>query len=276
MIDFHSHSYFSDGSSSPLELVQMAERLEISHLALTDHDTTAGLQDFLSIETKVSLVAGIEISADYPSGQLHIVGLFIDPKNSSLQAMLDKLQVFRSERNERLLRELSLLLKRHISIEDIAPFTTSLGRPHIASFLIKNGIAHSKEDAFERFLARGGVLYSPKQHVAPKVAIDTIKAAGGLVIIAHPTTLKLSMDELDDFLKEYKRLGVDGLEAYNSRASGDEKNELARLARKHELLISAGSDFHGVNGRVAELGAAIPSRQIEEEIVSELLNKAKR
>lgn len=256
MIDLHCHSTSSDGTYRPKDLVKMAEDLGISHLALTDHDTTDGLNELLNSDSNVIRIPGIEISVYFKKGELHLVGLFIDKNNTELSLMEKEIKQFRLERNDKMISNLSKLLKRNISINDLTDNPEGqLGRPHIAKFLVKNGVVPTINEAFEIYLKDGGLLSVKKQHVPIERAIQVIKKAGGLTIMAHPSTLKLDDEKLEKLILDYKALGLDGVEAYSSHSPEDKKEVFADIALRNGLIVSCGSDFHGANGKVASLGA---------------------
>ncbi len=256
MIDLHCHSTASDGSFSPTELVSMAEKLNITHFALTDHDTTEGIPEFMNMKSSIIRIPGIEISVEIPKGELHIVGLFIDINNKNLKEMEEEVKYYRKERNKKMIMALSKLVKKNIKIEDLTNNPNGqLGRPHVARYLLSNNVVNSIEEAFEKYLKNGAILAFKKQQVSIKRALNVIKDAGGLSFIAHPYTLKLEDDELEQTILYYKSLGLNGIEAYSSHNPVDKRNIYRDIAQKHGLLISGGSDFHGVNGRVTKLGA---------------------
>lgn len=256
MIDLHCHSTASDGSYSPNELLKMAEDLGISHLALTDHDTTDGLEQFFKDKSTVNRIPGIEISVYFEKGELHLVGLFVDRSNSELAIMEKEIKHYRKERNEKMLKSLSKLLKKNVTINDLTSNPEGqLGRPHVAKYLVKNGIAATINDAFEQYLKDGGPLAVKKQHVPVSRAINVIKKSGGLAILAHPSTLKQTDENLEKLILEYKNLGLDGVEAFSSHSPDEKKEVYVDIASRNGLIVSCGSDFHGANGKVASLGA---------------------
>lgn len=258
MIDFHCHSVASDGSYTPLQLLDMAEELGISHLAVTDHDTTDGLDEFFSRDTNVVRIPGIEISVDFKGGELHIVGLFIDRFNKTFKDMENMLKGYRLERNEKMVQVLSNYVRKPISICDLLDNPKGqLGKPHVAKYLVRNGYALSINDAFDKYLQKGMPLSIPKKQINIKDALEVIKEAGGISIMAHPSTLKRSNEELESLIKEYKALGLDGVEAYSSHTILENKKVYEDIAMRNGMIISCGSDFHGANGRVPRLGAEI-------------------
>lgn len=256
MIDLHCHSTASDGSYSPKELIKMAEKLNITHFALTDHDTTDGIDEFINTKSDIKRIPGIEISVEIPKGELHIVGLFIDVCNKELKDMEDEVKYYRIKRNEKMLAGLSKLVKKNVRISDlISNPNGQLGRPHVAKYLLKNNVVSSIQEAFDKYLQNGAPLAYKKQQVSVDKALNVIKNSGGLSFVAHPYTLKLPDDELLSLMKEYKKLGLDGIEAFSSHNPEDKKNIYVNIAKDTGLLISGGSDFHGENGKVSSLGA---------------------
>lgn len=256
MIDLHCHSTASDGSYAPSELIKMAEKLNITHFALTDHDTTDGISEFINTKSDIKRIPGIEISVEIPKGELHIVGLFIDINNKDLKEMEEEVKYYRIKRNEKMLAGLSKLVKKNVKISDlISNPNAQLGRPHVARYLLKNNVVTSIQEAFEKYLQNGAPLAYKKQQVEVERALSVIKNAGGLSFVAHPYTLKLSDNELLSLMKEYKNIGLDGIEAFSSHNPEDKKNIYVDIAKETGLLISGGSDFHGENGKVSSLGA---------------------
>lgn len=256
MIDLHCHSTASDGSYTPCELVKKAEKLNITHFALTDHDTTDGIHEFINTKSSIKKIPGIEISVEILKGELHIVGLFIDINNKDLKDMEAEVKYYRIKRNEKMLAGLSKLVKKNIKISDLISNPNSqLGRPHVAKYLLKNNVVTSIQDAFDKYLQNGAPLAFKKQQVSVERAINVIKNAGGLSFVAHPYTLKLLDDELLSLMQQYKNIGLDGIEAFSSHNPEDKKNIYVDIAKKTGLLISGGSDFHGENGKVSSLGA---------------------
>ena len=258
MIDLHCHSTASDGSFSPTELIRMAEEKGITHLALTDHDTTDGVREFLQVKTDIACIPGIEISVNYNNSELHMVGLFIDIDNKDLVQLEKEVKEYRKERNNNMIISLSKLVKKPVSISDLLDNPKSqLGRPHVAKYLVKNNIVGSYNEAFDLYLKDGAPLAVEKQRVSVERAINVIKSAGGLAIVAHPSTLNLSDQELEELLIKYKHLGLDGMEVYSSHSPSEKKTVFEAAAHKLGLVISCGSDFHGINGKVSSLGADI-------------------
>lgn len=276
MIDLHCHSTASDGTYSPARLVQLGEERGLTHFALTDHDTTDGLEEFLAADSKIERIRGIELSVDFFKGELHLVGLFIDIENGKMKTLVQEVKDYRLERNKIMLEKLSALMKKNVKVGDLhdAP-NGQLGRPHMAKYLVRNGIVSSMEEAFAKYLGDGSSLYVPKRRISMERALDTVKSAGGIAVLAHPSKLKLADDELEKLVKTHADMGLDGIEVYSSHSPEDKKNIYANLAEKYNLVISGGSDFHGGNAKIPSVGANLGNIRAE-TILEPLYRRAGR
>lgn len=255
MIDLHCHSTYSDGTFSPKMLLEYAYKRGVEVLALTDHDTVDGLDDFFSHETSVERVAGTELSIDYDKGTFHLVGLFMDYKDKKLKETLDFLKSARRARNEKIVSSLSGLFGREITLDDISDGNEGeLGRPHIAKFLLKNRKVSSIQEAFDKYLAKGMPLYADKARLGFEEAAAVIHGAGGITVLAHPVSLKIEDGQIAGFLGEYKEKGLDAVEVFCSEIPLDKQPFYKSLAEGLGLGISAGSDFHGDNKLKIALG----------------------
>ncbi len=214
-VDLHLHSTASDGSLTPEELVAYAREKGAAAIALTDHDTVDGVKPALEAGARhgLEVVPGVEISALHPRGTMHILGYFIDPDHPFLQNQLDRLQVARRERNPRIIQRLKAL-GIPITWESVAALARGqIGRPHIAQALVRAGAVTSVEEAFEKYLTRGAPAYVEKFRFPPSEAIEMIRAAGGLAVLAHPFTLNLpSLSALEQELSALKALGLEGVD----------------------------------------------------------------
>ncbi|HKV38857.1 MAG TPA: PHP domain-containing protein [Blastocatellia bacterium] len=248
-IDLHTHTSYSDGSASPTELIRLAAGQHAAAIAITDHDNVAGLTEgrAAACEAGIEFINGLEISADYQPGTMHILGYYIDDRSARLNADLTALQHARETRNPKIagkLRDLGF----DIDYEEVASLAGGdvVGRPHFAKLMVEKGYATSIKDAFDRFLAKGGSAYVEKKRLAPPDAIDLIHHAGGVAVLAHPYQLKLeSADQIEDEISRLAALGLDGIEAIYSRHSPEQRQQYQELAVKHGLLVTGGSDFHG-------------------------------
>jgi hypothetical protein len=247
-IDLHTHSTASDGTLSPAELVREAKRCGLRALALTDHDTTNGLEEAIEagrIEG-VELIPGCELSVDYPRGQMHILGLWLPAHPEGVQHKLAYLRERRHSRNERIiakLRKLGLDID-YAEVRDLAG-EASVGRPHIARVLVHKGLVGSVQGAFDRYIGPRGKAYVPKDKLKPGEAIEVLKRDKATVILAHPYSLELGESELRSEVAKLQELGLDGAEVYYPEHTEEQTETYRALCRELDLLMSGGSDFHG-------------------------------
>ena len=268
--DLHTHSTASDGTDPPAALARKAADIGLTALALTDHDTTAGLTDCEAacLDAGVRFVPGIELSADPGSlranakdgrvGTLHILGLAIDPQADHLGRIQARLRQARAERNPELVANLQELgfditYDQVLEIAGGDDQSTIVGRPHIAQALVNAGVVDSVSEAFDRYIGEGRPAYTRKDRLPPEEAIEAIHAAGGVAILAHPVQLKLSPDDLATAIGTLIDAGLDGLEVHHSDHGDQDVTQLRALADRHGLLTSGGSDYHG-DRKSIELG----------------------
>lgn len=272
-IDLHSHTTASDGELEPSKLVELACTIGLSAVAITDHDTTAGLADAIDAAKNVELqiVPGIEISAKISHGQCHLLGYLIDPHSANLNSRLNELQEARRQRNEKLLQKLNDLGIK-ITFEDVKYFAGRdlVARPHFAKALVKLGFVSTIQEAFDKYLAEGASAAVPKEVITQQEAIDLIHEAGGVAILAHPNNLKLPSVETEDAILRMRNMGLDGIEAYYSLHTEEDRERYLAMARKLDMVVSGGSDFHGESvkpgirlGGVID-GAPVPSSVLDE------------
>ncbi len=258
-VDLHAHTTASDGSLTPTELVHAARAAGLSVLAVTDHDTVAGVPEaqLAARGAGLTLVPGVELSAQGPPGKSHLLGLFIDPAHPELCETLARLSEMRRARNQEIIRRLNALGVA-ITLEEVtavAPPGANVGRPHFAQTLVLKGVVPDVNSAFTRFLADDGVAYVEKETLSPQDCAALIHRAGGVCLVAHPQLLKLhSHETLEGRLKAYAASGVDGIEAYYSQHSPADEARLLRLAEKYGWEVSGGSDFHGAPKPHVRLG----------------------
>ncbi len=245
------HSTASDGTTPPEDLPALAAEAGLSAIALTDHDTTAGLATCAEAAAKVGLrfVPGIELSADpgKPSGTMHILGYGVRDAAPDLTAITHRLHAARAERAPRIvgrLRELGV----DITMDEVTELAgrASIGRPHIAAVLLAKGYVKTVEHAFRRYIGQGGPAYFRKDQVDPADAISAIHGAGGLAVLAHPIQLRYEDDaELIATVSRLVDAGLNGVEVWHPDHRGDLVEQYARLAARFELIATGGSDFHG-------------------------------
>ncbi len=269
MIDLHTHTTASDGDYSPEKIIDIAISKGISTLAITDHDNINGVErayDYAKGKN-ITFIPGIEVSARVPRGEMHILGLFIDFRDKEFQDYLNYLQARRVERNERYVK-LFNELGYHITIEDIKEISGGkiIAKPHFAKWLVNNGYFKDIDDAFDNCLNVPPISSIKKETYAPDDIIKHIRKNGGLAILAHPQSLKLSFSDLAKELKVLKSYGLDGMECYHSNQTPEEMYEFRKIAEELDLLISKGSDFHGPKIKSdIELGSGINGNIIIDE-----------
>jgi len=259
--DLHTHSTASDGTVAPEDLPKLAVNVGLCAIALTDHDTTAGIPacEKACREHDIAFVPGIEVSADPalpnwqdkpPHGTLHILGLFIQHDDPMLAKVHDQMRDARDERNPAIIEKLNTLgidiTYQQVQTLAQTQCTKIIGRPHIAQVLIEHGHATSSQDAFARYLGRGGAAYLRRDRLTAQNAINAIHHAGGLAILAHPVQLGVrDPDQLALFIQQLKQLGLDGIETNHPDHTPQQAQQFQALAHKLNLLTSGGSDFHG-------------------------------
>ncbi|MCB9933844.1 MAG: PHP domain-containing protein [Planctomycetes bacterium] len=241
LVDLHSHSTRSDGAFAPARLVEEAAARGVSTLALTDHDTTAGLDEAESAaqEHGLEFVPGVEITCECAGTEVHLLGLGIDRLNPKLQRICTDVQQRRRER----FFEMVARLRAHgvpLSTEEVED-GVSLARPYLARLLVQQGKVAGYQEAFERYLRRGRPGFVDHSRIRIEGAIEAIQAAGGVAVIAHPGLYRNG----DEVVFEARKLGLDGIECHHSDHNHDVSQHYVSLARKLELLVSGGADFHG-------------------------------
>ena len=280
MIDLHSHTTASDGSMTPTELVHHAKEVGLSALGIADHDTIGGLEEATAAAEQkgLELVPCIEISVDYPQGEFHLLGYYVDFHNAEFLSRIQYLQDNRVNRNGVMVRKMQEL-GFDITMEDILAESGGgqVGRPHMGRVLMKKGYVGSVQEAFDKYLADGKPLHVPKVKLSPAEAIDLVHSAGGVAVVAHPKYMEYPTEaELSEELARLKACGLDGLECYYSQHSEAETAQYLRLAEQFGFLVTAGSDFHGVSKPTVPLGVVYQGRGGDDAILENLKRAAGR
>jgi predicted metal-dependent phosphoesterase TrpH len=244
--DFHIHSTHSDGRLRPEELADMAHRNGVRVMALTDHDTTSGLQEMaetLERYPEIRLVRGVELSTDIPGSEIHILGYFMDVDNPDFQRELARFREGRLGRGQEMVRRLRAL-GLDITWERVQEIAgdASVGRPHVAQALLEKGYIATIAEAFDRYIGRDGPAYAEREKMTPEQAIALIRAAGGLAFFAHPAYTQ----DMESFLPSLKAAGLTGMEVYYRSYPAETVEELRRAAERYDLLPLGGSDYHGL------------------------------
>lgn len=277
MIDLHTHSTCSDGTFRPAALVREARAAGVTHLALTDHDTVEGVDEAARAaeEAGMAFLSGVEISAEFQPGTLHILGYGLDPQNERLRRRLGEIQRWRRERNPKIVERLGAL-GMPVTLEEVASRAGGdlVGRPHFAQTLLDKGYVKSRQEAFDLYLAKGRPAYVDKVRLSPEESVALIREAGGVAVLAHPLQLKIQDgDTLDAFVRNLVEGGLQGIECfYRNHTAQDEARFLA-FARKYSLLPTGGSDFHGSNRPGIALGRGEGGLQVPLECWEGLVDK---
>lgn len=247
LIDLHTHTTASDGSCTPAGLVRYAVKKGLKAIAVTDHDTLDGLPEAMEEAERLGLevVPGVEISVDFMP-EMHILGYFLHGDYTGIKDVLKELAEKRAERNPKIVKRLNEL-GMQISMGEVEALSGNgiTGRPHIARVMIDKGYVLSVEEAFDKYLASGRPAYFNKEKLTPAQGIGAITKAGGLPVLAHPIFLDRTWHELDALLGELAGNGLRGIEALYSENTEEQTGELLRLAVRHNLFVTGGSDYHG-------------------------------
>lgn len=248
MIDLHCHSIFSDGTNTPEELVQLAESGGLTALALTDHDTTAGLERFMAAGavSSVETVPGIELSAEFGVITLHILGYFFDVNNESLQIALTWVREGRTQRNFQMLEKLNAL-GYDLDMEDIRKHAgmDQVGRPHFAAALMERGHFKHPNKIYQQLLGKGKAAYVERLRLSPEHCVALISGAGGVAVIAHPGQMKFTNNKVRRLARQLKDHGLGGLEVLHPSHQEHQVLAFERMCADLELDLTGGTDFHG-------------------------------
>jgi len=247
-IDMHTHSVRSDGTNTVAENVALAVERGLAGIAVTDHDTTAGLEEAVAAAagTDLSIVPGIEFSAEHDGASLHVLAYWMDPADPELVAELRRLTDTRFRRGELMVENLQAL-GYDISFERVHEIAGDdlVARPHIAQAMVEAGIVPTEKDAFDRFISDGGPAYVPKHALAPLDALALIRAAGGVCVLAHPAMWKGNGSVPDALIQEMAGGGMGGLEVDHPDHDPEQRAHYRALAERLDLVPTGASDCHG-------------------------------
>ena len=284
-IDLHIHSTASDGSLTPADIIDHAQKLKLAAIAITDHDSVDGSKEALQIGIPPSLgfVTGVEISAAHPpffpgSGSFHILGYDIRLDHAGLNQTLTKLQDARRNRNPEILKRLNKL-GFQITLEELKFNDTEgqLGRPHIAYTMMKKGFVATIDEAFDRYLGAGKPAYVDKYRIECEQAINIIRQAGGVPVLAHPAHLHIEAEqELEVLLQKLKSIGLAGIEVYYPGHSARQINLYSKMAGKYDLLMTGGTDFHGSVTPKIKMGFGTGDLFVPYTLYEDLVNENRR
>ncbi len=268
-VDLHLHTTFSDGRLTPTELVRLVADRGVKVAAVTDHDTTDGLAEAFAAAERypgLTLVPGIEISADHPMGRgdLHILGYFIDREDPRFQGRLKDLKDERLDRTERTVRRLAEL-GLPVELERVRQIAgeASIGRPHIAQAMVERGYISSVKEAFHGYLEEGGSAYVDRARISLEETVALIHSVGGAAVVAHPLFVK----EFESLLPRFVELGIVGIEVHYAEFSPKQRAVYGGLAERFGLLPCGGSDYHALGAPGEHLpGTAGPPQEVCHEL----------
>ena len=273
MIDLHCHSTFSDGSLPPEQLVENALAIGLSALALTDHDTVAGLPRFLAAgEGKpIRLVPGVELSVDCSSGVMHMLGYWMDVENPELVRQMEWIRNGREMRNREILEKLNGL-GFAMTWDEVTAFAGEdvVGRPHFAQAMLQKGYAKDKNEVFDKWLGDGKPAYTDRPRLTAEVAVALIRQARGVAVLAHPFTLRVGKEAMAKLFQELAAAGLGGVECYYSEHSSDLTRDYLAMAKQANLVPTGGSDFHGEVSPGIRLGTGFGGLNVPDEILGQL------
>lgn len=259
--DLHCHSSFSDGALTPTGVILRAKEHGVTTLALTDHDTVAGLAEAQQAAEQLDLnfIPGIELSCIWSKKTFHILGLNIDPYNTEILTGTQQLQSIRLERAKKIADKLEKnKIPGAFAAVQAAAGAGMITRPHFADYLLKNNHASSIQNAFDRYLGQGKPAFVNTKWVEMENAIHWINSAGGIAVVAHPMRYKLTASWMRRFLDAFKEAGGQGMEIITARSNPDEIRRTVHFAKQFELYGSVGSDFHTPANQWVELGRLAP------------------
>lgn len=278
-VDLHIHSTASDGSASPSEIVSLAMSIGLRGVALTDHDTVSGLDEFIDAAAgkDITAIPGLEVSSLLFNKEVHILGFFIDHRNAELDAFLKTIRASRDVRNTVILQKLQAM-GYQISPEELMEVAAgeSVGRPHFASILVRKGYFEKPQDVFDKCLKRGTRAYTDRILPSPEETIRTIHNAGGIAVWAHPANGFTGRSQIKKYLKRLVGMGLDGIEAYYSLFSEAQTKMLLELAADENIIVTGGSDYHGMNQPSIELGTGAGDLKVPASVLENMMARVRK
>jgi len=272
MIDLHTHTLCSDGSMTPAELVRHAKKSGLSAVAVSDHDTSDGVKEAMETGRQIGIevIPAIELSA-VSDTETHILGYFIDPDSPVLVKAVDHIRAIRTRR----IGETCEMLEKyniHITLDEVKAKAGGgiLCRAHIAKLMTEKGYSESPKAAFAEWLNVGCPCYSESQALTDEEVVDLIRQAGGDAYLAHLHLTKKSGDELDSFVKRLKNAGLCGIEGWYTDYTPEHEREYRALAKKYDLKLSGGTDFHGAFKPHIQIGRGLGSLEIPDSVLADM------
>lgn len=271
-IDLHTHSVYSDGTMTPKELVQHAKNAGLSAISLTDHDCIDGVNEAITEGNKIGLevVPGIEFSVQSET-ETHILGYYVDIKSPALQSVIPEILRVRRERG---LQTEENLKKQgfDVSYEEALKLAPGglVGRAHFARIMVEKGYSSSVKEAFDLYLSSGKKGFSSHQYLTDEEAIRVINESGGFSFVAHLHLIRLSDNELFEYLKKLKNAGLDGIEGYYTEYTPEMQKKYMEMAKELNLSISGGTDFHAKSKPHIEIGTGLGNLKIPYSVLEEI------
>ncbi len=278
LIDLHIHSTASDGSCSPSELVRTAKKQGLKALALTDHDTLSGLEEAEenAKEVQIEFIRGCELSAKFLDTDVHILGLYIPKDKGLIRELSQELDIFIERRNARN-KKIAEKLQEHgidVTLNEVEREAGGnvIARPHFAAVLMQKGIVSSAKEAFDKYLGKGCIAYQPRESITPLHAVELLRNAKSVPVLAHPRLIKCSEAECRELIEELIPAGLKGIEAYHSAHSFEDEHKYLQLAQTYSLCVSGGSDFHGKSKPDIKIGTGKGSLRVPACILQGIKN----
>lgn len=252
-VDLHIHTNYSDGTCTVKEVLEIAHERGLSAISITDHDCTDAYPEAIDIGSQlgIEVITGVELSSEIDGTDIHVLGYFIDPENSSFAAKLREMKDARFFRAKKIVENLNkqgidLRFETVLSMAGIG----AIGRPHIAAAMLREELVYSFREAFDKYIGYGLPAYVEKLKLHPKEVFDLIKNAGGVPVLAHP-----GVTQVDQRIPEFIREGLQGIEAYHTEHPSNIERHYLRIAKKHHLAFTGGSDFHSFHHNKSEIGS---------------------
>jgi len=267
-VDLHLHTIASDGIYTPTEIVRRAAEKGLEYISITDHDTINGVSEALAAAREcknLTMIPGVEISTDYSNGLVHVLGYFVDYKSRKLGQALKEMRRSRELRAQGMIDKLAKL-GVHIDWSRVKRIAgdASVGRPHIAQAMLEKGYIDGISDAFHKYIGQGGPAYVERIKTTPEDAVRLILDSGGLPVLAHPLTI----DDPEAMIIRLKAAGLVGIEAYYGEFNRSQVNSLVKLAKKHNLIATGGSDYHGFG---TEIETILGDAEVPPEVAGSLM-----
>ena len=273
LTDLHTHSTASDGTFSPSDVAELAKEAGLASAALTDHDTTDGLDEFMAAGKRLGIetIPGIELAAGYKNTELHIVGLFIDYNSSTLKESMEFIVNERNERNKKMIKALSRI-GIEISLRELEENAGGniITRAHYANVMVNRGYVKNKEEAFDRYISSGRPGYVKRETLTPKTCIEVIRKSGGIPVLAHATLYGYGYLEIHNLVGKLKGYGLMAMETIYSTYTPRQSEELRKICEYYKLMKSGGSDFHGLNKPDIKIGTGRGALKIPQSFADEM------